>query len=163
MSRSKRFNPRSQCYEITRSYRWNDYTQVNNQCLKLEEFSRRIFFPSPGSIKIWSNLPQNQEFCQNKSVFENSSRGGPKNRNGRPISAVTSFLSLCTLCELCSSSGSGVITWKVLILGVARSAVHRFFQFYPNFSGLGPKTLRFFPCFCFSHLSQKLCTWGKKS
>ena len=130
--------------------------------LKMEEFSRRIFLLIYGNPpKSEAIYPKTKIFGEKKSIFENSSGGRPKNQNGRPFSAVSLFFSIilksmhlskkvvepffksiswatiCTFSELCSSFGSGVITWNVSILGVARSAAHRIFQFSTFFYGLG--------------------------
>ena len=63
--------------------------------MKLEEFSRRIFLLIHGNpSKSEAIYPKTKIFGEKKSIFENSSRGRPKNQNGRRFSAVTSFLSI---------------------------------------------------------------------
>ena len=61
----------------------------------MEEFSLRIFFLIHAApSKSEAIYPKTKIFGEKESIFKNSSRGGPKNQNGRPFSAVTLFLSI---------------------------------------------------------------------
>ena len=63
--------------------------------MKLEEFSRRIFLLIHGNpSKSEAIYPKTKIFGEKKSIFENSSRGRPKNQNGRPFSAGTTIFSI---------------------------------------------------------------------
>ena len=69
--------------------------QSNTYTLHMEELSRRIFLLiHEGTAKSEAIYPETKIFGGKKSIFENSSRGRPKNQNGRPFSAFTLFFSI---------------------------------------------------------------------
>ena len=131
--------------------------------IQLEEFSRRIFLLiHGGTAKCEAIYPKTKIFDKKKNEFSKipvrdaqktkmatrfwSSRGFSQlswkeciweKKLGEPFFKNISWATICTLFELCSSFGSGVITWNVSILGVARSAAHHIFQFSTFFNGLG--------------------------
>ena len=138
-----------------------------NKCLVqiscvLEEFSRSIFLLiHRGIAKSEAIYPKTKIFGE-KNQFSKipagdarktkmAARFGPSRcfsqlswkvctwakKLWEPFLKSISWATICTLSELCSSFGSGVITWNVSILGVARSAAHRSFQFSTFFNGLG--------------------------
>ena len=70
-------------------------TLAFRKLMRGEEFSRRIFLLIYGNpSKSEAIYPKTKIFGEKKSIFENSSRGGPKNQNGRRFLAVASFLSV---------------------------------------------------------------------